>query len=433
MAACSLRLSVPVLPAARASLMRQRQRQRQAYMHTTTTTCTTGWLAGDVSDPSAWLHVLTEDDREELYHATMKRAAAVGGVGVDHLNRPSVCAQLREPLACAGLEAVACRVRKQVLDGNQGFAVVRNFPTVGYRPATATAPSGRATEADESFTYGHVVSAYLGVAAHLGMSVPQNRHGHLVGHVRDERLDPKDPTTRIYQTAARQRFHVDSCDVVGLLCLRPARRGGESSLVSSLALVARLRETHPELLQVLEQPFVYDRKGEVPPGCGPHYTIPIVHHHRGFTSVYFARDFIEAAQARFPATEVPRLTSLQVKALDTLERLAESDEFRLTMTLQPGDVQFVHNHVLLHAREAYEDGGGDNDSSGDSNASSSTVGSDRGVETDSRRHLLRLWLSPAPQDQRPLPAVFEKRYGPLDARPRGGIRVDGVIPSIPGP
>jgi len=210
----------------------------------------------------------------------------------------------------------------------------------------------------------------------------------------------------LYRTSARQRFHIDSCDVVGLLCLRPAKSGGASAICSSVAVVDEIRRLRPDLAAVLEQPFVYDRKGEVPAGKGPWYRIPIVHRHAGLTSVFFARDFIESAQKRFP--DVPRLTADQIEALDLVEALAASDAFRLDMDFQPGDMQFVHKHTVLHARTADEDW----------------------ADPWRKRHLLRLWISPI--GVRPLAAVFAERYGPLeDGAPRGGIAVPGVAPSVP--
>jgi hypothetical protein len=277
-------------------------------------------------------------------------------------------------------------VRRDVVDG-RGFAMLRGLEL-------------------ERFDREATMRAYFGIGAYLGHARPQNGAGHWIGHVRDLGEDATDPATRIYRTNARQRFHVDSCDVVGLLCLRKAMSGGASFLCSSLAVVEAIAATHPELLPVLEAPFFYDRKGEVPEGKGPWYQIPIVNRHQGKTSVFFARDFIESAQRRFP--ELPRLTPEQVAALDAIEHLAQSDEFRLAIEFEPGDIQLVHNHVLLHSRAGYRDG----------------------PEPEDRRHLLRLWLSA--HDPRPLPEVFAERYGPLvEGEPRGGIQLPGVAPKVP--
>jgi len=69
--------------------------------------------------------------------------------------------------------------------------------------------------------------------------------------------------------------------------------------------------------------------------------------------------------------DAPPLTPAQRELLDLYEEIAASPGFALDMQFEPGDVQLVSNHVVLHARTAYEDH----------------------PEPDRRRHLLRLWLS----------------------------------------
>ncbi len=251
-----------------------------------------------------------------------------------------------------------------------------------------------------------IMRAYFGMGSYIGNARPQNRLGHMIGHVKDLGEDAGDPKTRIYRTNARQRFHVDSSDIVTLLCLKTAKSGGESALVSSLAIVDYMEEHFPELADTLKQPYIYDRKGEIPAGKHAWYEIPIVTEQDGVRSCYFARDFIESAQARF--TDIPRLTERQIAALDKVEELAEDPQFHLNAILQPGDLQFVNNHVLLHSRGAYVDH----------------------AEAEHKRHLLRFWL--ASHRPRPLAPVFEERYGPLDgSRPRGGIFVPDVSMSVP--
>ena len=75
--------------------------------------------------------------------------------------------------------------------------------------------------------------------------------------------------------------------------------------------------------------------------------------------------------------------------------------------LAPGDIQLLHNHQILHARSAFTDW----------------------PEPERKRHLLRLWLSPA--NGRPLPQVFAERYGSTEPGHRGGIRCPGVTPYVP--
>lgn len=106
--------------------------------------------------------------------------------------------------------------------------------------------------------------AFLGLGLHWGNLRSQNRHGHLLGHVKDAGLSSQDPNVRVYQTRERQNFHTDSCDVVGLLCLHPARSGGLSSLVSSVTIFNEMRKHSPDLARVLFEPIETDRRGEVP-------------------------------------------------------------------------------------------------------------------------------------------------------------------------
>ena len=94
-----------------------------------------------------------------------------------------------------------------------------------------------------------------------------------------------------------------------------------------------------------------------------------------------------------------------------LAALAGDDELRLDMTFMPGDIQFLHNHTILHARTAYEDW----------------------LDAERKRHLLRLWL--APTAARPLPSVFTECYGDITPGDRGGIICKGTrlhAPLTPG-
>ena len=77
------------------------------------------------------------------------------------------------------------------------------------------------------------------------------------------------------------------------------------------------------------------------------------------------------------------------------------------MAFQPGDIQLLHNHTILHDRTAYEDS----------------------PEPSLKRHLLRLWLA-APA-ARPLPDSFLDWYGSVELGARGGIVVPGARLNAP--
>ena len=276
------------------------------------------------------------------------------------------------------------RLRDELLHG-RGFALLRGLPVARWGPRLSAV-------------------AFYGLGAHIGRPRTQNAQGHLLGHVHDLGLRSDDPNVRIYQTHERQTFHTDSADVVGLLCLQTAKSGGLSALVSSATLYNALRERRPDLARRLFEPFATDRRGEVPPGAKPYFEIPVFNWYAGALSTIYQRQYIDSAQ-RF--ADAPRLAPIHIEALNLFDALTDDPALHLTMALEPGDIQFVHNHTLLHDRTAFEDW----------------------PEPARRRHLLRLWL--APGDARPLPPVFAQRYGSVMAGARGGVALTddaGVMP-----
>lgn len=254
------------------------------------------------------------------------------------------------------------------------------------------------------YTQQFAATIFCGIGAHLGSARSQNAMGHILGHVRDVGADAKNPNTRIYQTAERQTFHTDSCDVVGLLCVREAMEGGKSLLVSTSTIYNEMRRLRPDLVALLFEPIATDRRGEVPVGQKPYFEIPLLNWHAGFLTGLYQRQYVDSAQ-RFP--DAPRLTPAHVEALNLFDALANDPKLHLAMQLEPGDMQFVYNHGLLHDRTAFRDW----------------------PDAARKRHLLRLWLA-IPGD-RPLPEVFKQRYGVIDIGNRGGIITKGTKLNVP--
>jgi hypothetical protein len=256
----------------------------------------------------------------------------------------------------------------------------------------------------EKYSQEFAATIFCGVGAHLGSARSQNAAGHILGHVRDVGADARDPNTRIYQTSERQTFHTDSSDVVGLLCIREAMEGGESLLVSTTAIYNEMFDRRPDLAALLFDPIATDRRGEVPENEKPYLDIPVLNWHAGFLTGFYQRQYIDSAQ-RFP--DAPRLTPARVEALDLFDALANDPKLHFGMRLQPGDMQFVYNHALLHDRTGFRDW--------------PTAGQ--------KRHLLRLWLSM--DNDRPLPECFKQRYGSIEIGNRGGIITKGTRLNVP--
>lgn len=327
------------------------------------------WYGPEMSRSDAWMHPLGEAEVAEIEAAV--RPLADSGADIARITRTD----FHLPRLAPKLSAI----REEVMTG-RGFALIRGLPV-------------------ERWSIRESAIAYFGIGAHFGNARSQNAMGHVLGHVRDLGRDAvNDQTARIYQTRERQTFHTDSCDIVALLCLKTARSGGASALVSSMTIYNEMRERRPDLLRLLFEPFATDRRGEVPAGKKPFFEIPVYNYHAGYLSALYARRYIESAR-RFD--EVPELTAEQREALDLFDALANDPSLNLQMEFRPGDVQLVHNHTILHDRTAYEDW----------------------EEPDRKRHLLRLWL--AVPGARPLPEIYAERYGQITIGDRGGIIVPG--------
>ena len=283
------------------------------------------------------------------------------------------------------LGPVLREVLAELLEG-RGFILLRGLPV------------GRMTREAQAI-------AYLGLGAWLGAFRSQNAKGHLLGHVKDLGLDIRDPRVRYYQTSRGLEYHTDSVDVVGLLCLKTAKAGGESYLASSMSVYNEVLARRPDLAPALFEPFPTDRRGEVPEGMRPWFDIPIFHWHAGKLSCIYVRQYIESAQRLFP--EARRLTRAQVQAMDLIDELCNDPAIHLAMDFQPGDIQLLHNHQILHSRGDFENW----------------------PEPERHRHLLRLWL--APPEARPLPEVYAPRYGSVAPGARGGIVLEGTAFKVP--
>lgn len=159
----------------------------------------------------------------------------------------------------------------------------------------------------------------------------------------------------------------------------------------------------PDLVAELVKPWYRDRRNEIPPGKQPWFELPVFLFAQGHFSASWQNYYIRSAQ-RF--TELPRFTKAQQDALDMVDTIA--DEVHCDMEFEPGDVQLLHNHVVVHSRTAYDDW----------------------PEPERRRHLLRLWL--ATPGGRPLPDAFLDRYVGLKPGQRpAGIIVDSMTLQVP--
>ena len=209
---------------------------------------------------------------------------------------------------------------------------------------------------------------YWGVGTHLGAPWPQNAKGHLLGDVTDHGRDISDPTTRGNEIGGYAfPFHSDGSDLVGLFCLDAGASGGASLVANAVTIHNELVRTDPDLVAALYEPMPYDFRGEQAPGTKGWYTIPVFSRRGDRLFVRYIRPYIESSRRH---EDAPRPSEEARAAMDRLDAMCADPTYHVSMMLEPGDMQFVNNYHVLHARDAYED--------------------DRAAHRI--RHLKRLWL-----------------------------------------
>jgi hypothetical protein len=296
------------------------------------------WLGDELAAQRDWIHELTPGEIADLDRAV--RFARATGKPTGELSRADFPLETLAPAVDAWLDA---------LDAGRGFVLVRGVPVERYGESDAAL-------------------AYWGLGLHLGRAVSQNAAGDLLGHVRDAGAERTDPTVRKYRTREPLAFHTDGSDIVGLLCLRPARSGGTSRIASSLAIYEEIRRRRPDLAAVLHEPFPFDRNGEEKPGEPPYFVLPVCREAEGRTRIFYIGWYIRDSQRHAAA---PRLSAAQREAIDLIDAIAADPQVHLDMDFRPGDVQWLKNAAILHSRTEFEDH----------------------PEPERRRHLLRLWLT----------------------------------------
>ncbi len=334
------------------------------------------WVGRDLATSDSWIWPLSPADLTEIDTALRRvEGRPWRDIRRDHFPLPGLSVRL----AAAAEE----------LESGRGLVTLRGLPV-------------------EAYDGEQLRRIFSGIGSHLGTPVSQSVGGEMMAEIRAEagdvgarrgRLDPDAGGEAFLSSRARVhtsgglRFHTDRTDVVALLCVRQAASGGVSKVVSAVAIHNTMLARRPDLLELLFADYPRSRFGEESTGIDDYYQLPVFALRGGHFTSHYSRTYIEAAQ-RMPAA--PKLTSEQWQAMDLLHALG--DELCFETVLRPGDMQFLNNHVIYHAREPYEDG----------------------ADTGLGRLLYRLWLSVP--NSRPLPKTHRVLWGATDAGAlRGGI------------
>ena len=298
------------------------------------------WLGPEMATSSAWIVQLTPSACAELEAA----AQTIHDKGISAPFFDAASFQL--PTLAGTLSELIDQVSL-----GRGFVLLRGLPVSQYDRQT-------------------IRDILWGLGCHWGNAVTQNKAGDAIAEITDLGMDATKPGVKPSLTNAEQRPHSDPSDVVALLCVSGAAQGGVSRIASTIAIYNRLLDERPSEMECLYQGFHHDLRGDAmndsPHGCTP-VPIPVYRQFQGALSCVFNASTVKAAE-RLRGVAVP---PNEMAVLDRIVELARSDEFRLDMKFEPGDIQLLNNHTTVHWRTQYIDH----------------------PEAERKRRLYRLWLN----------------------------------------
>jgi hypothetical protein len=296
------------------------------------------WMGETAQSSDDWVHQFSDAEIAEIDAAY--RHALDTGASLETLTRKLF------PLPTVAV--VLARLQHELEEG-WGLFLLRGIPVARY------------SKDDLRFIY-------WGIGLHLGTAVSQSKRGDVLGDVRDLGTGLDGPSFRGYTSAGELTYHADAADVTGLFCIQPAKRGGLSRIVSTSTIHNEILRTRPNLLEVLYEPYFWSFQGNELPGTPAYYVQPVFTMHNGRFAARYTRTHMRSAEMM---DYLPGMNPAQSDALDLIDEICMRPEFQLTMMFQPGDIQFLNNHLMLHMRTEFEDY----------------------PEMEKRRHLMRLWMS----------------------------------------
>jgi len=285
------------------------------------------WRRADIK-PDDWFFPLTPDCLAEL------RA-----IGLDVRGNPRPVEQI-DP---ARFTLTACRAfmhRVQAaLDDGVRFAVVDRLPL-------------------DEMSDDETKAMYWVLSSLLARPVHQKLTGTLIYDVHDtgKKATPGSGV-RPDQTNTEQFFHNDNSynttqpEYVALLCVRPAKSGGISQVISFYTLHNELVRAHKEVLPRLYAPFWFDRQKEYFPDEPAVLSAPIFSSESGRLKVRLG---LYQAQGGYTLIN-ETIDAAALAAIDTVKKLFANEALRFDFIMERGQIQYVNNLETGHRRTAFED------------------------------------------------------------------------------
>jgi hypothetical protein len=324
------------------------------------------WRVPDLEQDRSWVFSIEEDARAKL--ARVIKAAYV-------VDRP-LFDYTREDFDLGPAWTTIANAIKEAHHG-RGLSLVRGLPR-------------------EGMTEKEFELLNWAIGLHTGVARPQGRTTQYISPVRNIGTDYRTASGRGYSSNAKLDFHVDSADLVTLACYNKAKSGGQSMITSSLTARRQLMAERPDLAELAHREFYFSRQNEQAPDEAPFYGQPLFDVADGLVFGKWNRNRVESAQK---IEGVPKLSDGQREVMDVLDEILRRPDLMFATYLEPGDLQVLNNHVMLHSRTNFIDFD----------------------QPGQKRLLFRLWL--APPDSVRLPVSWGDCYRSVEpGTVRGGIR-----------
>ncbi|EXJ92071.1 hypothetical protein A1O3_00621 [Capronia epimyces CBS 606.96] len=331
------------------------------------------WEGEGLADKYDWTYVLSAEDVEELEAALTHFKSLnkpLGYISQETFPLPNLHGTLRE-------------VSRELHSGH-GFKVVRGIPV------------DRHSREDNIILYAGVSSHVAPIRGRQDNAYKGQAADVVLNHIKDlSTTAEKASIGAPAYTTDKQVFHTDAGDIVSLFALSTAAKGGKSRLASTWRVYNELAATRPDLIETLSQDWFADTFGK--PGL-PYSARPLLFYQPATSqspervALQYARRVFTGFGALPRSKDIPPITEAQAEALDALHFLGE--KFNVGLDFRKGDIQYVNNLAVFHARDGFED------------------------TPEQQRHLVRLWLRD-PEYAWDTPEGLEERWAYL---------YDGVTP-----
>ncbi|CAG8956683.1 hypothetical protein HYFRA_00012227 [Hymenoscyphus fraxineus] len=216
-------------------------------------------------------------------------------------------------------------------------------------------------------------------------------------------------------TADKQVFHTDAGDIVSLFALSGAAEGGQSKLASTWRVYNYLAEERPDLIRTLSEDWVVD---DFENKERPFILKPLMVYQPASEAtpervlLNYARRYFTGYNGRSRSPNIPAITEAHAEALDALHFLGE--KYHIGLDVQQGDIQYVNNLAVFHARDGFRDTPEQQYvlSPSSDNFDLFFILFSELLLTVYRRHLIRLWLRD-PENAWPTPEAWKQRWDQL--------------------